>query len=119
MSGESPHTHTHTHIHTHTERGREGGRERERERERHTHAFVSPVVSPCVQGPIHAVADLEPICCMCQENPGTVTLKPCDHKVCTGMWCGVCVCVCGVCVWCVCGVCVWCVCVCPCLHQGV
>ena len=37
------------------------------------------------QGPIHSIADLEPLCGMCQESVCSVTLKPCDHMMCSGL----------------------------------
>ena len=41
-----------------------------------------------LQVPIHSIADLEPLCGMCQENVCSVTLKPCDHMMCSGVLSG-------------------------------
>ena len=46
---------------------------------------VSVVLLWFLQGPIHSIADLEPLCGMCQENVCSVTLKPCDHMMCSGV----------------------------------
>ena len=46
---------------------------------------VSVVLLWFPQGPIHSIADLEPLCGMCQENVCSVTLKPCDHMMCSGL----------------------------------
>ena len=46
---------------------------------------VSVVLLWFLQGPIHSIADLEPLCGMCQESVCSVTLKPCDHMMCSGL----------------------------------
>ena len=46
---------------------------------------MSVVLLWFLQGPIQSIADLEPLCGMCQENVCSVTLKPCDHMMCAGL----------------------------------
>ena len=46
---------------------------------------VTVLLSWLLQGPIHCVDDLDPLCGMCQERRCTVTLKPCGHMMCEGL----------------------------------
>ena len=46
---------------------------------------VTVLLSWLLQGPIHCVDDLDPLCGMCQERRCTVTLKPCGHTMCEGL----------------------------------